>query len=51
MLCFTTENIDDPAAFIYAPDDRRHAEVLHDYNIRVLRDHNTRQPTAKPQPQ
>ena len=47
MLCFTTENIDDPAAFVYVPDDGRHAEVLHDNNIVVIRDHTTRQPAAK----
>ncbi|MEA5367237.1 hypothetical protein VA596_47455 [Amycolatopsis sp., V23-08] len=50
MLCFTTKNIDDPSAFVYVPDDGRHAEVLHDHNIRVIRDHTTRQPAAKPQP-
>ncbi|WP_146060346.1 hypothetical protein [Amycolatopsis sp. CA-128772] len=51
MLCFTTSNIDDPSAFVYVPDDGRHAEVLDDHNIRVIRDHNTRQPAAKPRPQ
>jgi hypothetical protein len=51
MLCFTTENIDDPAAFVYVPDDGRHAGVLHDHNIRVIRGHSTRQPATKPRPQ
>jgi hypothetical protein len=51
MLCFTTRNIDDPAAFVYVPDDGRHAEVLHDHNIRVIRGHASRQPAAKSQPQ
>ncbi|QKV74206.1 hypothetical protein [Amycolatopsis sp. Hca4] len=51
MLCFTTRNIDDPAVFVYVPDDGRHAEVLRDHNIRVIRSHATRQPDAKSQPQ
>ncbi|UJW32525.1 hypothetical protein L3Q67_01680 [Saccharothrix sp. AJ9571] len=48
MLCFTTENI-DPAAFVYVPDNGRHADVLHDHDIRVIRDHTTRQPARKRQ--
>lgn len=50
MLCFTTENIDDPAAFVYVPDNGRHAGVLHDHNIRVIRDHTTRPTAMKRQP-
>ncbi|WP_372667955.1 hypothetical protein [Amycolatopsis kentuckyensis] len=51
MLCFTTENIDDPASFVYVPDNGRHADVLRDHRIRVLRDHTTPRPAATRQPQ
>lgn len=39
MLCFTTTNIDDPTSFVYVPDNGRHAEVLRDCSIRVIRAH------------
>jgi hypothetical protein len=51
MLCFTTENIDDSAAFVYVPDDGRHAGVLRDHGIRVIRAHSTRQLAMKRQSQ
>jgi hypothetical protein len=43
MLCFTSEKIEDPTAFVYVPDDGRHAEVLQAHNIRIIPDHNAQE--------
>ncbi|MFF1612256.1 hypothetical protein ACFVYA_31120 [Amycolatopsis sp. NPDC058278] len=50
MLCYSTENIDDPTSFVYVPDNGRHADVLREHQIRIIRDHTTSRPAATRRP-
>jgi hypothetical protein len=50
MLCFTTENIDDPSSFVYVPDNGSHSGVLRDHDIRIISDHSTPRPATNRKP-